>query len=27
MAYRLSLLDKAPVLQGESPTAALQRTL
>ena len=27
MAYRLSLLDKAPVLQGETPTAALQRTL
>ena len=27
MAYRLSLLDKAPVLQSESPTAALQRTL
>jgi len=27
MAYRLSLLDKAPVLQGESPAAALQRTL
>ncbi|MDH2066917.1 MsnO8 family LLM class oxidoreductase [Pantoea sp. GD03673] len=27
MAYRLSLLDKAPVLQGESPSAALQRTL
>ncbi|SUC48871.1 MsnO8 family LLM class oxidoreductase [Pantoea agglomerans] len=27
MVYRLSLLDKAPVLQGESPTAALQRTL
>lgn len=27
MAYRLSLLDKAPVLQGESSTAALQRTL
>lgn len=27
MAYRLSLLDKAPVLQCESPTAALQRTL
>ncbi|MGC0939414.1 MsnO8 family LLM class oxidoreductase [Pantoea agglomerans] len=27
MAYRLSLLDKAPVMQGESPTAALQRTL
>jgi len=27
MAYRLSLLDKAPVLPGESPTAALQRTL
>ncbi|MGC0822199.1 MsnO8 family LLM class oxidoreductase [Pantoea agglomerans] len=27
MAYRLSLLDKAPVLQGESPTVALQRTL
>lgn len=27
MAYRLSLLDKAPVLQGEAPTAALQRTL
>lgn len=27
MAYRLSLLDKAPVLQGESPNAALQRTL
>ncbi|MGD9427297.1 MsnO8 family LLM class oxidoreductase [Pantoea sp. NSTU24] len=27
MAYRLSLLDKAPVSQGESATAALQRTL
>lgn len=27
MAYRLSLLDKAPVMQGESSTAALQRTL
>ncbi|MBN9930220.1 MsnO8 family LLM class oxidoreductase [Pantoea agglomerans] len=27
MTYRLSLLDKAPVLQGEAPTAALQRTL
>jgi len=27
MAYRLSLLDKAPVLQGESPAGALQRTL
>ena len=27
MAYRLSLLDKAPVADGESPAAALQRTL
>lgn len=27
MAYRLSLLDKAPVVEGESPGAALQRTL
>ncbi|KAF6660523.1 MsnO8 family LLM class oxidoreductase [Enterobacteriaceae bacterium EKM102V] len=27
MAYQLSLLDKAPILQGETPTAALQRTL
>ncbi len=27
MAYQLSLLDKAPVAEGESPAAALQRTL
>ncbi|WP_312829124.1 MsnO8 family LLM class oxidoreductase, partial [Pantoea anthophila] len=27
MAYQLSLLDKAPILQGETPAAALQRTL
>jgi len=27
MAYRLSLLDKSPVMPGETATAALQRTL
>lgn len=27
MAYQLSLLDKSPVAEGETPAAALQRTL
>ncbi|MEJ1267130.1 MsnO8 family LLM class oxidoreductase [Pantoea ananatis] len=27
MAYQLSLLDKAPVAEGETPAASLQRTL